>query len=258
MTTREFVQNMIGGDIDREIPMTLADAIYNIECYREEGTDLPEDITPELFQETWNELIYEGRKENGVTVGTFRVNEGHYYDGWEGVNYRKWKTSDELKTMLRNDFKTAGIKATVRSRRGGYSTRITITLCVSEDDIMPFEEFAKDETRLFKQSWLSYRDEAGNVVHVHHDELFSGKYSFEEYADLKNKMLRYEYDRRVDCIKSGRGSFRYAADVLNADAFNTSLFMMNIVDSYNRDCSDAMTDYFDRAICDMYEYKYVA
>lgn len=42
---------VFGADL---IPITVADAAYDIQEWKKEGMDLPEDLTPEAYAEIWN------------------------------------------------------------------------------------------------------------------------------------------------------------------------------------------------------------
>ena len=182
-----------------------------------------------------------------------RINEGTRYEGFEGGNYSTWRSESELKERLQSDFKKHGIKATFRFGRGGYCTRLTTTITVRKCDIMPYEEFAKDETRLYRRTWLSYRDEAGDVQHINQAEFFSDRMTPNEYKVLKEKIMRFDYECAVNRLTSSSPD----ATVLCGPARSKYETAVKIVTSYNRDDSDIMTDYFDRAIYDRYTFKVV-
>lgn len=48
--------SLLDGGTDHT-PLTLEDAAYNLECIREYGSELPEEVTPEMFMHAWNETI---------------------------------------------------------------------------------------------------------------------------------------------------------------------------------------------------------
>ena len=182
-----------------------------------------------------------------------KINEGTIYEGFEGGNYSTWRSEKELKERLQADFKRHGIKATFRFGRGGYLHRLTTTITIKKSDILSYEEFAKDETRLYRRTWLSYRDEAGDVQHINQAEFFSDRMTPNEYKVLKEKILRFDYDCAVDRLTCSSPD----VSVLCGPAREKYETAVKIVTSYNRDDSDIMTDYFDRAIYDRYEFKVI-
>ena len=81
---------------------------------------------------------------NSVVIpeATF-VDGGGLYDGWKGGNRSKWHSEKELKACLLEDFKKAGIKASVRFNRAGWLTSITVTMKIRADEILSYDEFKK-------------------------------------------------------------------------------------------------------------------
>ena len=61
-------------------------------------------------------------------------------DGWTGNKRHLWHTEQELKRLVLADLKAAGIRATVRFGRGGYSTRMTVTISISRSTIADAEQ----------------------------------------------------------------------------------------------------------------------
>ena len=68
MTITEFVRNLWENDSygNDSTLMDLETAKYDLKMFADEGWDLPEDITPENFMETWNEIVRENRPVDGI------------------------------------------------------------------------------------------------------------------------------------------------------------------------------------------------
>lgn len=66
MTSREFVNQLWSSDSNGAYtePMTLETARTDIANYTADGWDLPDDLTPELYMELWNELLTENSSDD--------------------------------------------------------------------------------------------------------------------------------------------------------------------------------------------------
>ena len=190
-----------------------------------------------------------------IIPGSKEVDPGTLYAGWEGGNNHKWRDDKELKSCLLSDFRKAGIKATIRFNRAGHLTSITATMTIYADEIKSFDEWVGDNdfynlTRGW--GWLSWTDEDG-----HHDifaERFYYDISDDERERLKPLILQHVYKCHVDRLTT---SDTKDETILKDSARTRFDLLKTIVASYNRDCSNAMIDYFDRAIYDNYSFKIV-
>ena len=182
------------------------------------------------------------------------VDGGGLYDGWAGGNSRTWHSDKELKQFLLSDFKKAGISASVRFGRGGYLTSLTVTIKISADEIKPYEVW-KEETgdTLFWRPfpWISYVDEFGTTQTIHREEALYME--GEKGEKIREACRRCSYDYMVNRL-TDNGSAP-DAEVLTKSAADKLETVKAIVDSYNRDCSNGMIDYFDRDIYDNYSFK---
>ena len=61
-------------------------------------------------------------------------------DGWTGNKRHLWRDEQTLKRLVLADLKAAGIRSTVRFGRGGYTTRMHITISISRSMIAKPEE----------------------------------------------------------------------------------------------------------------------
>ena len=63
MTIFEFTSAMFddASTYDAAAPMTIEDATTDLANFRAEGYCMPDDITPDAYAETWNDLVFEQR-----------------------------------------------------------------------------------------------------------------------------------------------------------------------------------------------------
>lgn len=180
------------------------------------------------------------------------VDGGGLYDGWEGGNNRAWHSEQELKALLLQDFKRAGISATIRFRKGGYLTSLTVTIKIKPEEVKSFEEWGKD-FHVAAGRWNYYTDENGHIRDIYGDKYYG--LSEEEQEDLFDNIKKTSYDLAVHHLTESGNCHGHEIDVLT-DAGNAKYSTVQaIVNSYNRDCSNSMVDYFDRDIYDHYTFK---
>lgn len=161
-----------------------------------------------------------GASENDTLVvpGILQVTDGDpLYSGWQGGNNKCWHSVDELKKNLSADFKKAHIKATIRKRNSGYLTAIAVTVTINRDDIK----------------------------------------SFEEYTNCDTEDKRRSYECLMHNVECGYQVRRSLLEILKGESFKKFSLVLDIVDSYNRDTTNSMIDYFDRDIYDDFYVKVV-
>lgn len=184
------------------------------------------------------------------------VDGGGLYDGWQGGNNRKWGSDKELKAFLMDDFKKAGIKASVRFNRAGYLTSITTTITIKSEDLKTYEEFKEGYDFYNSYSlggWLYYTDENGDIKDINIEKLMTMEGT--EKAELIENITRTAYDRAIKGLDYDSCGYGDNKDILRDAAANKYLVVKKIVASYNRDCSNSQVDYFDRDIYDHYRFK---
>lgn len=220
-----------------------------------EGRKLREDSAREARQ-TFEELdIPDARFVDG----------GGLYDGWEGGNRDKWHSDKELKAHLQDDFKRAGLSATFRFPRCGYLTELLVTLRLSRSVIRSFDEWlARDDNHLSAVNWYDSGDNWGR--YGYYDA--TGKYCEITAADarqlpekerdeLGDRVRRANYEKCIAILQDSSTTYKAAEKVLTDGGLAKLDMARRIVGSYNRDCSNSMIDYFDRAIYDDYVIKFV-
>lgn len=184
------------------------------------------------------------------------------YDGWQGGKNRTWSSDKELKTFLADDFKKAGIKATIRFNKAGYLTSITCTMTVKESEIIPFEDWKKDKTIgdiYHLNNWVNYTDESGNIQSIWGEKVFGMNREEPETMALYDNILETYYNIELRDFRKMYTVNRIDENtILAPEAVKRYKLMCEIVSSYNRDCSNSMIDYFDRDIYDSYCIKIVA
>ena len=182
-----------------------------------------------------------------------KVDEGTLYEGWCGGNNYKWRTDKELKALLSADFKKAKVPASIRFGRGSYITSLTVTIRIHRDDILSFAEY-KDKNPLKPESSYYYRAPDGMTKCIDLESLDNMEGA--EHADMVDRIQRLKYDGAVYNLQRSSGVC-VTDRVLSGRASKLLDKAQAIVDSYNRDCSNAMIDYFDRSIYDNYAFKIV-
>lgn len=199
--------------------------------------------------------------ENAVVIpeASF-VDGGGLYDGWEGGNHSNWSSTKELKELLKAEFKKAGLKVSIREESGTWSTSLYFTWTISRSrDIETFENFrtkyGRDYSKMFKFYRMNYYDENKNVCSIHFDtwSKLNNSSKNEESEKYFENHLRFEYDHEIE----GGADWRGDLDALTDEANRKKQLLKDIVNSFNRDCSNGMVDYFDRAFYDHYKIKVV-
>lgn len=172
--------------------------------------------------------------------------------GFVGEHSHEWHDEKELKSMLLSDFKRLGINGvTIKRARAGYLTALDITIPAYESDFISLDQFKKG-FEITGNGWIYYTDENGKT-----DSIYSEKYysmPSDEQHRLKEKAALYAYNYQ----KSGGSINKYHLNHYNAftpDFLNKVKAVMMVVNSYNRDESNGMVDYFDRDIYDHYYIK---
>ena len=180
------------------------------------------------------------------------VDGGGLYDGWEGGNNKTWHTDQELKALLLADFKRAGIAATIRFNRAGYLTSLTVTIKISAAEIKPFDEWGKD-FHVVAGRWNYYTDEVGKIRDIYGESYYTLPEA--EQAAMFENIKRTHYNLAVAHLTENGNCHGREIDVLTEAGNAKYKTVQAIVDSYNRDCSNSMVDYFDRDIYDHYTFK---
>ena len=57
MTTSEFIRNLWENSSDYTTRMDITTAQNDLDTFRAEGWDVPDDLTAEEYAEAWNELV---------------------------------------------------------------------------------------------------------------------------------------------------------------------------------------------------------
>ena len=180
------------------------------------------------------------------------VDLGTLYEGWEGGNARKWNSDKELKSFILADLKKVGIPATIRFNRAGYLTSLTATITISSSDIRPFEDW-KENFHVTAGHWHYYRNESGKLCDIYGENYYSLPTA--EQQKMFDNIAATTYELEKDHLKNS--NIYHSADVavLSESGQKKLEVVLAIVDSYNRDCSNSMIDYFDRSIYDHYSFK---
>lgn len=184
--------------------------------------------------------------------GIHKTEAGTRYEGWSGS--KTWTDGNDLKKKILTDCKKAGIKATIRQRRGGWTTAITTTLYIKRSEIKSYDEFMQNKTTWDIVSlcdWNNYTTPEGKI-----DMIYGAKIDQNDKALIDN-ILHTTYQVYVDGLDNSESSIKYHKDILKDTAYQRASALEAIVREYNHDNSDSQTDYFDRGIYDYYSIKVI-
>ena len=160
------------------------------------------------------------------------------YTGWTGTNRKAGATDSEIKTAILAELKKNGIQATAR-QRGTYITALTFTVKVPKEFQVTETEYIEAEMKKRFNRRYFWMVPDGDTIR--NDELYN--LPMDEINAIKAYTFKREYQRAIE-NKDGETVKPEYIEAVKA-----------IVNSFNADHSDTMTDYFDRAIYDNYKWK---
>lgn len=181
------------------------------------------------------------------------------YDGWTG-NQNQNLYGNDLTRAIRQDLQKVLCEGerplkksdiSIRQGRGGYTTSLYITIKTDRHgDIMATDEEVRerviDSVRRGERSWV------GAKFNMHRDGYRT--MSDEEQRQIENDTA----DAVLASIKGDMNINHYHIDdqeILSDFGKQVFKACQRVVDAYNSDHSDIMTDYFDRGIYDNYELR---
>lgn len=190
-----------------------------------------------------------GVKETGVAP----------YDGWTG-NQNQNLYGKELTKAIRQDLQKVLCEGerplkksdiSISQGRGGYTTSIYVTIKTDRhSDLVATDSEIKerviDSMRRGERSWV------GATFGIYRDNYRAMPY--EEQQQVEN-------DTADAVLASIKGDMHINNYFINKEEilsdFGKQVFQAckQVVDAYNSDHSDAMTDYFDRGIYDNYQLR---
>ena len=197
-----------------------------------------------------------------ITTETTKVYEiNRAPDGcWMGSNYR-CMSSKELTAALRAEFRANGIKGVTvsfESYTGGRTINVKIT--PTEADFTPLPEYLEKMREPLDFSQFSFIEDNGKRLNSTDCLNLPPEERYSLYARLCTERYNHIYETGN---KYGEQIFGIPQDEWDArrwrykniftEAFLDKLRLVEkIVDSYNYDESDPMTDYFSRGFCDFF------
>lgn len=190
----------------------------------------------------------EKRENASDLVGTI-ISDG---DGWHGSKCHLWNSQQELKNLILADLKRAGISASIRFGRGGYTPRMDVTIRLDWDEVKPIWQY-KPEWKPGSKLVLYLPD--GSREYIDYSDVF------ELPEDQQKKTLERA---RKDSYLSMYGMVQSRGTIVPDNMLRAFLqpsamakleSARNIIDSYNHDHSDIMTDYFDKRFYSYCSFK---
>lgn len=162
----------------------------------------------------------EGRKDMGEEKQKVRNYTGH---GWEGSNYHGYRDVGEIAKDIRKELKVKfpASKFSVRIERFSGGSGLSVHLVKG-----PFEAFVEKPSETVSGA-------------VSHDTYEERKKSLDYHRDNGNAQLNpyhFQEDHETYYERGGH---------LSARAWEIMKYVAGLVNSYRRDDSDGMIDYFD-------------
>ena len=164
----------------------------------------------------------------------------------------------EFAAVLRADLKTRGVKGvTIRCNRAGYTDSITATIALSADDFRSAEECAaRDGWKLFftKQeanalpelNGVSYSPWNKGKESDTRQYITCGSRYDDNSADSNAHVLRAFWLYQINNFSVFTHHMDAKSHIaLTSEAFERVSAIVSIIQSYNWDRSDSMTDYYD-------------
>lgn len=191
--------------------------------------------------------------------------EKYDLDGLEGNTCRGLYGTD-LNKAIRAEFKKRGVTGvTICGRRG---SSVTFTITMRPGDFRSVEECAARDnwSEFFRQENSSWGFTINGVNYSYsnqgrqdetHKYISCGSAWDDESEGSKNNLLRdFWRDKLRKFSPEHHFIGRSVTDIRLTDSGRARLEAIHkIIDSFNYDNSDSMTDYFDRGFYDYYEYK---
>lgn len=188
-----------------------------------------------------------------MTYETKRTEENE--GSWAGSNSDCGFYGKKLSDALRAEFKKNRLKnvfVSVQTYTGGQ--RIYVKFRMTESDYVPYDEYlakkmAVIDFRQFSRSVFSYKGKRYDMDDCE-------KLSQNERLALYRECVKDHYERLHNLNKYGENISQFHiksyGDVLSEGFLNKLTFVKKIVDSFNYDNSDSITDYFDRGFYESY------
>lgn len=181
------------------------------------------------------------------------------YDGWTG-NQNQNLYGKELTKAIRQDLQTVLCEGadplkksdvSVRQGRGGYTTSLYITIKTDRySDIIATDKEIRerviDSVRCGQRNWV------GKTFNIHQD-------NYRAMSDEEQRQVEQDTaDAVLASIKGDININHYHIDkeeILSDYGKQVFEACEQVVNAYNSDHSDMMSDYFDRGIYDNYELR---
>ena len=199
------------------------------------------------------EALGENTAEKALTIPEKEIiNPDERYEGWQDGKRREWHSRDELKAFLKEDFKKAGLKVTIKTKGIGYLS-MTFTITFKSEDIRTFEQYEEQPgfngLVRYRNFHYQYYKEDGTLTGIT-DKEFEKIDNIDTMHEIAHKINEFDYNRAIESEEVNELAY--------TEEGNRKLNLLyEIVKSYNRDCSEVQIDYFDRDIYDFYKVKKV-
>ena len=193
-----------------------------------------------------------------IDTSAYKVSYGTGTNGagsWEGNLSNQHLYGAELSKAIRTELKKCGIKGvTVSSETYTGGQRIYIKIRPTEADFVPLDEYVQAgmEPINFYQFGNQIAKEDGSFIDPEDCYSLPDK---ERYA-LHKKCLIDRYNRYFEPDKYGVSLSeripKWYEKIFSKEFLERFQAIVNVVNAFNHDDSDSMTDYFDRGFYEWY------
>lgn len=172
-------------------------------------------------------------EEPATVIGDGYMGGGAIY----GSKSNHYLHGADLSAAIRADLKKAGIKGTscrIHTYTGGQN--LTVTVKVSPDDFIPFDEYLKVYRIKGSQAWIY----TSNSEPIHCDRYWGA--DGDEQERIRRAAAEWDYRNYTTKEAAYRVSW---IDWMTTEAKKKLELIDAIISAYRYDCSNSMVDYFD-------------
>lgn len=178
-------------------------------------------------------------KEEATTIVTDGyLGGGAFYGSKSHLNL----SGSNLTKAIRAEFKSAGIKATVRGNSASYVDSITVTVKFAKEELSTFEEFLK-QFDIEKKHKVVIDGEFKDA------EIYYSVDNEEQQAVIKEQTAKSIYEYKIQQMSEygySINQYHIENEKIFGEAAKAKLETVNdIINSYRYDESNSMVDYFD-------------
>lgn len=156
------------------------------------------------------------------------------------VKEKELLSGTEIIERIKKELKNADIKATIRKCRGGITTNFAVTVRLTKNDLLEYDEYLKE---------YRVRECYGRIV-LSEDKFIWAKDFYklptDEQEEIRRAAATYDYQYYIEEAKDGANLHSFEKGrLLTLSALDKLQGVKDIIQAYHYDNSDVMHDYFD-------------